>query len=145
MFSVFEVCIEGGGGELHVALPYAMLEPIRELLLQGFMGEKFGHDNIWESHLATEIYKTSIPIEAVLDQLTLPLRQVMNLRVGETITLNCGPDDPVSLRCGDIPLTQGNIGRMGDNIAVRVARGIDRPESNGPDENEEQDTMAEAV
>ncbi|MGI9383169.1 MAG: flagellar motor switch protein FliM [Methyloligellaceae bacterium] len=137
--------MEDRGGRVEVLMPYGTLEPIRELLLQGFMGEKFGHDNIWESHLATEIYQTAIPIEAVLDQLTLPLKQVMDLRVGETITLNCGPDDPVSLRCGDIPLTQGNIGRMGDNIAVRVSRGIDRPETAGQDDQADQDTMAEAV
>ncbi|MCK5496722.1 MAG: flagellar motor switch protein FliM, partial [Hyphomicrobiaceae bacterium] len=56
--------MEDRGGRIEVLLPYATLEPIRELLLQGFMGEKFGHDNIWESHLATEIHKTSIPIEA---------------------------------------------------------------------------------
>ena len=137
--------MEDRGGRVEVLLPYGTLEPIRELLLQGFMGEKFGHDNIWESHLAKEIYQTAIPIEAVLDQLTLPLKRVMDLRVGETIALNCGPDDPVSLRCGDIPLTQGNIGRMGDNIAVRVARGIDQPTASDQDDQADQDTMAEAV
>lgn len=137
--------MEDRGGRVEVLLPYGTLEPIRELLLQGFMGEKFGHDNIWESHLAKEIYQTAIPIEAVLDQLTLPLKRVMDLRVGETIALNCGPDDPVSLRCGEIPLTQGNIGRMGDNIAVRVARGIDRSTASDQDDHADQDTMAEAV
>ena len=36
-------------------LPYATIEPIRNVLLQMFMGEKFGRDPIWEGHLATEI------------------------------------------------------------------------------------------
>jgi len=119
--------MEDRGGRIEVLLPYATLEPIRELLLQGFMGEKFGHDNIWESHLATEFYKTSIPIEAVLDEMMLPLQRVMSLEIGETVVLNSGPDDSVQLRCGGIPLVTGIMGRTGSNIAVSVAGGIAKP------------------
>ncbi|MBT5161090.1 MAG: flagellar motor switch protein FliM, partial [Alphaproteobacteria bacterium] len=50
------VDMEDRGGRLEIMLPYATLEPIRELLLQQFMGEKFGRDTIWESHLATELW-----------------------------------------------------------------------------------------
>jgi flagellar motor switch protein FliM len=105
--------MEDRGGRVEVLLPYATLEPIRDLLLQGFMGEKFGRDAIWENHLATELYQTEIPLDAVLDEMTLSLRRVMNLQVGETVILNCRPDDPVTLRCDHIPLTGGSIGRVG--------------------------------
>ena len=44
--------MEDRGGRLELLLPYATLEPVRELLLQMFMGEKFGRDSIWETHLA---------------------------------------------------------------------------------------------
>lgn len=118
--------MEDRGGRIEILVPYATLEPIRELLLQGFMGEKFGRDTIWESHLASEIYKTAIPISAVLDEMKLPLRRIMNLKVGETVVLESGPDDMVQLRCGDIPLTLGTIGRVGEKVAVRVSRGIDK-------------------
>lgn len=118
--------MEDRGGRVEILIPYATLEPIRDLLLQGFMGEKFGRDTIWESHLATEIHKTAVPISAVLDEMTIPLRRIMNLSLGETIVLGCGPDDPVQLRCGEIPLTVGTIGRVGEKVAVRVSRGIDK-------------------
>jgi len=136
--------MEDRGGLIEVLLPYATLEPIRELLLQGFMGEKFGHDNIWESHLATEIYKTSIPLEAVLDEMMLPLERVMSLEIGETIFLNSGPDDAVTLRCGGIPLVTGSMGRTGTSIAVRVAGGIAKPSAANQDDNENNAAMAEA-
>ena len=55
------------GGRIELLLPYATLEPIRKMLLQQFMGEKFGRDNIWESHLATELWTTQVDIKAVLD------------------------------------------------------------------------------
>jgi hypothetical protein len=36
------------------------------VLLQMFMGEKFGRDPIWEGHLATEIGQAEIAVDAVL-------------------------------------------------------------------------------
>ncbi|MFT4091225.1 MAG: FliM/FliN family flagellar motor switch protein, partial [Asticcacaulis sp.] len=93
---------------------------IRKMLLQQFMGEKFGRDNIWESHLATELWTTQMEVRAVLDEHQLPLSQVLDLKVGDTIVLNAQADSPVQLRCGTIPLTHGRMGRKGHSIAVRV-------------------------
>lgn len=112
--------MEDRGGRVELLLPYATLEPIRKMLLQQFMGEKFGRDNIWESHLATELWTTQMEVRAVLDEQQMPLSEVLNLKVGETIVLNATADSPVQLRCGTIPLTNGKMGRKGHNIAVRV-------------------------
>src|SRR3546814_18107033 len=56
------VDMEDRGGRLELMLPYATLEPVRELLLQMFMGAKFGRDSIWENHLATELWSTAVEI-----------------------------------------------------------------------------------
>ena len=47
--------MEDRGGNIELLLPYATIEPIRPVLLQMFMGEKFGRDPIWEGHFATEV------------------------------------------------------------------------------------------
>jgi flagellar motor switch protein FliM len=118
------VDMEDRGGRVELLLPYATLEPIRELLLQMFMGEKFGRDSIWESHLATELWRTNVDIEAVLDELPMTLNQVMNLEVGQTVLLNVGPDAPIELRCGGVGLLTGKMGRVGHNVSVRVENAI---------------------
>src|SRR3978361_2471141 len=74
--------MEDRGGRTELLLPYATLEPIRKLLLQQFMGEKFGRDSIWESHLATELWSTTVDIDAILDEMQMPLNKVMNLQIG---------------------------------------------------------------
>ena len=112
--------MEDRGGRVELLLPYATLEPIRKLLLQQFMGEKFGRDNIWEGHLATEIWGTQVEVRAVLDEHAVPLSQVLNLEVGQTLMLNATPESLVEVRCGTIPLTRGRMGRRGQNIAVQV-------------------------
>jgi len=65
--------MEDRGGRIELMLPYATLEPIRKTLLQQFMGEKFGRDNIWESHLATELWTTEMDVTVVLDEQKVPL------------------------------------------------------------------------
>ncbi|MGE0830517.1 MAG: flagellar motor switch protein FliM [Hyphomonadaceae bacterium] len=112
------------GGRMELLLPYATLEPIRKMLLQQFMGEKFGRDNIWESHLASELWQTKLEVRAVLDEITAPLKQVLELKVGDTIMFNAAPDAPVEVACGGSPLTSGRVGRMGHSVAVRVEQPI---------------------
>ena len=84
--------MEDRGGNIELLLPYATIEPIRAVLLQMFMGEKFGRDPIWEGHLATEIGQAQIAVDAVLYEARLPLRQMMKLNVGDTLMLELKPD-----------------------------------------------------
>jgi flagellar motor switch protein FliM len=118
--------MEDRGGRVELLLPYATLEPIRKLLLQQFMGEKFGRDSIWESHLATELWSTRVDIEAILDEQVMPLSRIMNLKPGETIMMNAAPDSKIELRCGGVPLLRGRMGRVGSSVAVRVEEAIKR-------------------
>jgi len=124
--------MEDRGGRLELMIPYATLEPVRELLLQMFMGEKFGRDSIWETHLAEELWKTDVDLTAVLDQQTMTLGEIFNLKVGSQIPLNATPQSLVDIRCGDISMFKGNMGRRGDNIAVRIVdKIISKERSNG--------------
>jgi flagellar motor switch protein FliM len=112
--------MEGRGGVIEILLPYATIEPIRELLLQSFMGEKLGRDPTWEGHLATEVFSATLDLEAVLHQEQLPLRQIVNMKVGDTILFDVKSDPLVQIRCGAEKLTEGRMGRMGNAIAVQV-------------------------
>lgn len=121
--------MEDRGGRIELLLPYATLEPIRKLLLQQFMGEKFGRDSIWESHLATELWSTRVDIEAILDEQTMPLSKVMDMEVGQTLMLGAGPDSRIELRCGGVPLLTGRMGRVNSHVAVRVDEAIERTDA----------------
>lgn len=116
--------MEDRGGKIEVLLPYATLEPVRELLLQMFMGEKFGRDSIWEVHLAQEMWRTEIDIDAVLDEQVIALGEFAELQVGDTFLLGATPDSPIKLRCGDIGLMTGRMGRVGNRVSVQVQQGV---------------------
>ncbi len=118
------------GGRCEILIPYATLEPIRELLLQMFMGEKFGRDSIWENHLTKELYQTDVELSAVLGELTVSLDDLLNMKVGSQIMLNATTEDLVELRCGDVPMFKGPLGQKQGNIAVMIDKYI-------PPENKE--------
>ena len=115
------------GGKIEILLPYATIEPIREQLLQMFMGEKFGRDPIWEGHLATEIYAANVEVEAVLHEQDLPLSKVLSLKPGDLVMFERTPTDPVRLRCGDVELTEAIMGHIGNHVSVRVSRPLNPP------------------
>ena len=121
--------MEDRGGRTELLLPYATLEPIRKLLLQQFMGEKFGRDSIWEGHLATELWSTRVEIDAILDEQIMSLNKIMNLQVGETIMLNATPDSKIEMRCGGVPLLRGRMGRVGSAVSVRVDEAVQRTDA----------------
>jgi flagellar motor switch protein FliM len=108
------------GGCFEIVLPYATLEPIRDLLLQQFMGERFGRDNIWETHLAEELRETVVELDAVLGEESMNLSAILALKVGSRIVFHLAADDPVQLRCGGVPLFLGRTGNRRNRIAVQI-------------------------
>ncbi|PTW61773.1 flagellar motor switch protein FliM [Breoghania corrubedonensis] len=116
--------MEDRGGKIEIMMPYATLEPIRDLLLQQFMGEKFGRDTTWEGHLATEIHAAEMEVAAVLYETEVPISRIMKLELGDTLMFDIGPHDPVSIKAGEVHLTEGHLGRVEDNIAIAVSRSL---------------------
>lgn len=113
------------GGRVEILIPYATLEPIRELLLQMFMGEKFGRDSIWESHLTRELYMTDIEISAILGEKTLTLQEVLDWKVGTRVLFNTRINDSLELRCGTALMFKGPVGQKQGKIAVRIEKYIE--------------------
>ena len=108
------------GGRIEILIPYATLEPIRELLLQMFMGEKFGRDSIWENHLTQELYKTDVQLQAVLAETTVSLDDLLNWKVGTQVMFNTNTSDELELRCGQFPMFRGPVGQKSGSLAVRI-------------------------
>jgi flagellar motor switch protein FliM len=119
-----KINLEERDGLLQFCLPYATLEPIREQLLQQFMGEKFGQDNIWENHLAQELYHANVDVHAVLDEVVCPLSEAMKWKIGDTLQLNARKDSIVKMKCGEVVKLMGHMGQADGMKAVRIARNV---------------------
>ena len=112
-------------GRIEIMLPYATLEPIRELLLQMFMGEKFGRDTIWETHLKRELYQTDIGLEAILGETTVSLSEMINWKPGSVVMLNTRLQDLIEMRVGPQAMFMARLGQKKGQIAVNIEEYIE--------------------
>ena len=46
---------------------------------------------------------------------------------GDTLPLDMRADANVIVRCGDVALTEGRMGRVGDRVAIRVTKPLRKP------------------
>ncbi len=120
--------MEDRGGKIDLMIPYATLEPVRELLLQMFMGERFGRDAIWENHLIEQLWDTNIEIKAVLKEKMIKLGEIAKWQVGSFLDLDMTPQNDISLLCGDVRLIKGSMGRKKDHIAIKIKEKADSNE-----------------
>ncbi len=118
------VDMEERGGIVEILFPHTTLEPIRDSLLQMFMGEKFGQDTVWERHLGQEMRHTNVQLDIILDEKSMPLGEVVGFQVGSTIMLDATPQSPVRVRCGGVDLATAKLGKVGENIAVSLRESI---------------------
>lgn len=112
--------MEDRGGRLDLMLPYATLEPVRDLLLQMFMGERYGRDTIWENHLVEELWDTEIELKASLKEMSIDLGEIAKWKKGSFLDLDMSKNADITLYCGDIPLLIGTMGRKSDKIAIKI-------------------------
>jgi flagellar motor switch protein FliM len=114
-------------GRIEIMIPYATLEPVREILLQMFMGEKFGRDTIWESHLTRELFQTDVNLSAILGETTVSLNDILNWEIGSTVILNTRPEDLIEMRVGQHPMFMAKVGQKQGQIAASIEEYIEPP------------------
>jgi flagellar motor switch protein FliM len=118
------VDIDGRGGRFSFVLPYATLEPVRDKLVQRFMGETLGQESIWPSHMREQMLATPVDIEVILGCTDLTLNKVQSLEVGQTVPFLTQPDQPMILQCGGIELGLAHAGQRRRHVAVSLVSEI---------------------
>lgn len=112
--------MEDRGGKIDLMIPYATLEPIRDLLLQMFMGERYGRDAIWENHLIEQLWETDVELQAILKEKMITLGEIAKWDKGSFLPLDMYPHDDVTVLCGDVPLFTGSMGRKEENVVIKI-------------------------
>ena len=118
--SYFHIELDGGSGDFHVAMPYSMIEPIRELLDTGVQSDQGDTDERWSKALHEEIMDVKIKLTAQLLQKKLSLRQIINLEPGDIIKVDM--PDSLLVYAEDLPSYRAKLGRVKDNYALKISR-----------------------
>jgi flagellar motor switch protein FliM len=127
VISSFHIELDGGGGDFHVALPYSMLEPIRELLDAGVQSDKEDTDMRWSKALRDEILDVPVELSTKFLEVDIPLTKVMSLEAGDIIPIEM--PEHITVLIEDLPSFRAKLGRSRDHVALQIQEKIKRPES----------------
>jgi flagellar motor switch protein FliM len=124
IISSFRMDFQGSGGEFHIGLPVAMIEPIRDLLDGGQRKNMSANHEQWLQALQQNLQDAEVEIFGRMAETVLTLRDVVGMRPGDIIPLSM--PGPVTLHVGDVPLFRGQFGVFREHNAVKVEHEIER-------------------
>jgi flagellar motor switch protein FliM len=116
--SRFHVELDGGGGEIHVTLPYSMLEPIRELLDAGMQSDRVDNDGTWRTSLQEQLRNAEVTLSSVLTEKRINLRDLTALKVGDILPIDLPRTVPLCVE--NVPVFTGEFGTSNGNNAVKI-------------------------
>jgi len=129
--TTFSVEFGGAGGDIHVCLPYASVEPIRDKLFNAIAGDQFEPDKRWMRMLTKQVQAAEVEISASLAALPVKMREILSMRAGDVIAF----DRPkrVVARADGVPIFDCRFGALNGHYALKVERVLppERPESSG--------------
>lgn len=124
--SKFHVELDGGGGDIHVTLPYTMVEPIREILDAGVQSDRNDVDDRWARALREEMKTAKVELNSTLARSQITLRDLMHLKAGDVIPIDM--PEQVILEAEEVPLFYGTYGACEGHAAIRIDEKVESPE-----------------
>lgn len=118
--TTFNIEIGPAGGDFHVCLPYAMIEPIRDLLYEGIQGDRMEVDERWVNFLSSQVQSTEVNLVANLSQAELTVRELLSMKVGDVIALDVR--DSITAHVEGVPVLECGFGVHNGQYALKVKR-----------------------
>ena len=122
--STFHIELDGGGGDLHVTMPYSMIEPVREMLDAGFQSDLDDQDERWVNALRQDLLDVDVPLSATVARRQLRLRDILHMQPGDVIPVEL-PEEMV-MRANGVPAFKVKLGSHKGNLALQVIEPIER-------------------
>ncbi|EFQ62192.1 flagellar motor switch protein FliM [Pseudomonas fluorescens WH6] len=122
--STFHIELDGGGGDLHVTMPYSMIEPVREMLDAGFQSDLDDQDERWVKALREDLLDVDVPLSATVARRQLRLRDILHMQPGDVIPVEL-PQEMI-MRANGVPSFKVKLGSHKGNLALQVIEPINR-------------------
>jgi flagellar motor switch protein FliM len=116
----FTIELSGNSAEMHVCLPYSMIEPIRDVLYSTMHSEQAGSDQRWTGMLRRQLLSAEVELVAPLGGSVVSLGEVTHLKVGDIVPIEVG--DFVTVSVDDVPLLECRYGINNGQYALKVEK-----------------------
>ena len=118
--TTFSVEIGSAGGDFHVCMPYAMIEPIRDLLYEGMQGDRMEVDERWVNFLSSQVQSTEVKLVANLTEAELTVRELLQMKIGDVISVDI--PDSITAHVEGVPVLQCGYGVHNGQYALKVKK-----------------------
>lgn len=107
-------------GSLHVCIPYATLEPIRDVLYSTVQGDAMELDRRWVRLLSHEIQAAELQLVAELARTDATIEQLLAMQIGDFLELERAPT--IQAKVEGVPLFECQYGTHKGKYALRIER-----------------------
>ncbi|MDP2808795.1 MAG: flagellar motor switch protein FliM [Rhodocyclaceae bacterium] len=123
----FTIELSGNSAEMHLCLPYSMVEPIRDVLYSTMHSEQAGTDKRWSSMLGRQLQEAEVELEVPLATTTITLGDIMGMKAGDVVPIAIG--DSVNARVDGVPVMECRYGLRNGQYALKIERFLAQEES----------------
>jgi flagellar motor switch protein FliM len=109
-----------GSADFHLCMPYAMLEPLRNVLYDTVQADRSEADKRWLTLLTAHVYSAEVELTANLASASIPLRQLVTLQAGDVVALELEPT--ITAEVDGVPLVRCSYGVVNGKYALKVER-----------------------
>jgi flagellar motor switch protein FliM len=118
--TTFEINFGSAGGEMHICIPYSILEPIRDLLSTTMQGESLEVDKRWVDRLSKQVQAAEVTMLVNLAHIQVTLDQILNMQVGDVVPLDM--PEFVTASVDGVPVMDCRYGISNGRYALRMER-----------------------
>jgi flagellar motor switch protein FliM len=116
----FNIELGSAGGTLHICIPYATVEPIRDLLYSSLQGDSYEPDKRWLRMLQKQVQTAEVDLVARLADIRVNLQQITGMKVGDVIPFDL--PQSVIAEVDGVPIFECRYGTVNGQYAIRIDR-----------------------
>jgi flagellar motor switch protein FliM len=114
----FTMELGGNSAEMHLCLPYSMVEPIRDVLYSTMHSEQAGADRRWSGMLSRQLQLAEVELTVPLAVSELTVEKVLSLKTGDVLPLTIS--DTVEAMVDGVPIMKCRYGIRSGQYALRI-------------------------
>jgi flagellar motor switch protein FliM len=107
-------------GEFHICMPYAMVEPVRDLLYSSVQGDHLEVDKRWLRLLAQQVQTAEVELTAVLGRSSVTFNQILKMKAGDVIALDI--PEAITAAVDGVPVMECHYGLFNGQYALKVEK-----------------------
>jgi flagellar motor switch protein FliM len=107
-------------GEMHICMPYSMIEPVKDLLTSSLQAENLEVDKRWIRLMRQQIQMAEVEIVADLGTTSISLRDIVNMKVGDVIPLEI--PQSIEAKVDGVPVMECAYGKFNGQYTLRVEK-----------------------